>query len=153
MKDFCVVVLILFAAMIWLGSFTVAEADDILYGCAKFKGGKLRLVGNPSECKKSEYSVILNATSAGGGGSGLDLSQTYTKECFNTYGCSCDNNSDWVIQGWAKCACALSEEGRTLTDAGSYPDVPNTYYAACWNPVTSAGVEPCVIRIRCVDVN
>ncbi len=153
MRNLFYVVIILFAVVLFTVPAVQCEADDVMYGCAKIKSGKLRLVSDPSQCKKSEYPVTLNATSGGGGGSGLGLSQTYTRECFDTYSCSCDNVSDWVLQGWAKCSCTPSNEGRTLTDTGSYPDVPNTYYAACWDPVASSGVEACVIRIRCVDTD
>ena len=35
------------------------QAQDVLQGCAKAKKGQLRIVSDPSECKKSEYPVTL----------------------------------------------------------------------------------------------
>ena len=152
MKRFCAVVIVLFTAVVLIGSFSEADANSVLYGCAKIKSGKLRLVSDTGQCKKSEYPVTLNAVS-GGGGAGLDLSQTYTRECFDTNACECDNVNDWGLQGGAKCSCTPSTEGRALTDGGAYPDVPYTYYAACWDPASTSTVEACVIRIRCVDAD
>jgi len=35
---------------------------DVLNACAKIKNGQLRIVTDPSQCKKSEHSVVLNGS-------------------------------------------------------------------------------------------
>lgn len=56
------------AAMLSILSFLLitilpCQADDI-YGCYPKKGGRLRIVGSPGKCKKSEYAVTVNGTSS-----------------------------------------------------------------------------------------
>jgi hypothetical protein len=48
--------------MITVLSMLPCQAQDVLQGCAKAKKGQLRIVSDPSECKKSEYPVTLNGS-------------------------------------------------------------------------------------------
>jgi hypothetical protein len=52
--------------MLWI-SPCQAQTQETLQACAKIKNGQLRIVDNPTECKKSERSVTLNGTVDNGG--------------------------------------------------------------------------------------
>lgn len=61
-QHFFIAILVIFTITIcaWLP----CQADDnVLYGCAQKKKGNLRLVSDPSQCKKSEYPVTFSGTS------------------------------------------------------------------------------------------
>lgn len=66
-------------AILIIGSFLLitwaqCQANDVLYGCAKTKGGALRLVSDPSVCKKTEYPVTLSGAP--------QQQQNMTLQCF-----------------------------------------------------------------------
>jgi hypothetical protein len=76
------------------------QADNnVFYGCAQKKKGNLRLVSDPSECKKSEYSVTLSS-----GVNPYDELKAFATGTITSYGSS---------------GCQSSSEGCTITDQGT----------------------------------
>ncbi|MCJ7783750.1 MAG: hypothetical protein MUP41_07430, partial [Desulfobacterales bacterium] len=56
MKKLSIVIVVILTMMVFVG-FPYNGYGDVIYGCYQKNNGQLRIVGNTSECRKSEVPI------------------------------------------------------------------------------------------------